>query len=66
MEGDADVGEAGQQHLALTAEGPVTLHEVGDWHFFETEWLQRHTDPPTWATALVELRPTRLFTHAAR
>jgi hypothetical protein len=66
MEGDADVGEAGQQHLALTAEGPVTLHEVGDWHLFEAACLRRRTDPPTWATALAELRPKRLFTHAAR
>jgi pyridoxamine 5'-phosphate oxidase-like protein len=66
MEGDADGGEAGQPHQALTAEGPVTLHEIGDWQLFETEWLRRHTDPPTWATALVELRPTRLFSHAAR
>ena len=66
MEGDADVGEAGQPHVALTAEGPVTLHAIDDWHSFETEWLRRHTDPPTWAKALVELRPERLFTHAAR
>ena len=66
MEGNADVGEAGQAHQALTAEGPVSLHEIGDWRLFETEWLRRHTDPPTWATALVELRPTRLFSHAAR
>jgi hypothetical protein len=66
MEGNADVGEAGQAHQALTAEGPVSLHEIGDWRLFETEWLRRHTDPPTWAAALVELRPKRLFSHAAR
>jgi hypothetical protein len=65
MEGDADVGEAGRRHIALTAEGPITFHEVDDWHLFETDWLRRHTGPPTWATALVELRPTRLFSHAA-
>jgi hypothetical protein len=65
MEGDADVGEVGQPHIALTAEGPTTLHEIGDWRRFETEWLRRHTDPPTWAAVLVELRPERLFSHAA-
>ena len=65
MEGDADVGEVGQPHIALTAEGPTTLHQTGDWRLFETEWLRRHTDPPTWAVALVELRPERLFSHAA-
>jgi hypothetical protein len=66
MEGDADVGETGQPHVALTAEGPATLHPVDDWRLFEAEWLRRHTDPPTWAEALVELRPERLFSHAAR
>jgi Pyridoxamine 5'-phosphate oxidase len=65
MEGEADVGEAGQPHIALTAEGPTKLHEIGDWRLFENEWLRRHTDPPTWAAALVELRPERLFSHAA-
>jgi hypothetical protein len=65
MEGDADAGEVGQRHIALTAEGPTKLHELGDWQLFETEWLRRHTDPPTWASALIELRPERLFSHAA-
>jgi len=65
MEGDADVGEVGRPHVALTAEGRTALHEIDDWRPFETEWLRRHTDPPTWAAALVELRPERLFTHAA-
>lgn len=66
MEGDADVGEVGQPHIALTAEGPTTLHDVEHWLTFESEWLRRHTDPPTWAAALVELRPERVFSHAAR
>ena len=66
MEGDADVGEDGQPHVALTAEGPVALHPIDDWRSLETEWLRRHTDPPTWAEALAELRPERLFSHAAR
>jgi general stress protein 26 len=66
MEGDADVGEVGESHVALTAEGPVTLHPVDEWQSLEAEWLRRHRDPPTWAAALAELRPERLFTHAAR
>ena len=66
MEGDADVGEVGYPHTALTAEGSVMLHAIADWHSFEAEWLRRHADPPTWAVALAELRPERLFTHAAR
>jgi pyridoxamine 5'-phosphate oxidase-like protein len=65
MEGHADVGDVGQPHIALTAEGPTTLHKISDWRLFETEWLRRHTEPPTWAAALVELAPDRLFSHAA-
>jgi general stress protein 26 len=66
MEGDADVGESGQPHIALTAEGPVTLHPVEAWQAFAEEWTQRHTDPPLWASALAELRPERVFTHAVQ
>ena len=66
MEGDADEGESGDPHVALTAEGPVTLHAIDDWRSLETDWLRRHTDPPTWATAFAELRPARLFSYAAR
>lgn len=66
MEGDTDVGEEGRPHVALTAEGPVALRSIDGWRSFEAEWLRRHTDPPTWAAALAELRPERLFSHAAR
>jgi pyridoxamine 5'-phosphate oxidase-like protein len=66
MEGNADVGEVGQPHVALTAEGPTVLHDVDHWRTFESEWARRHTDPPTWAAALIELRPERIFSHAAR
>ena len=66
MEGDADSGEEGQPHIALTAEGDVTVHEPGRWDLFKGEWLRRHGDPPTWAAAILELRPVRLFSHAAR
>lgn len=65
MEGDADVGEQGQPHVALTAEGDVGIHDPDRWKTFEREWLHRHTDPPTWAAAILELRPARLFSHAA-
>jgi hypothetical protein len=65
MDGDADEGEEGIPHRALTAEGPVELHEVEVLGRFEAEWLARHTDAPDWATAFIELRPERLFSHAA-
>jgi nitroimidazol reductase NimA-like FMN-containing flavoprotein (pyridoxamine 5'-phosphate oxidase superfamily) len=66
MEGDADEGEAGEPHRAVTAEGPVELHEVGAvWPRLEAEWLARHGHPPDWAEAFVELRPARVFSHDA-
>jgi Pyridoxamine 5'-phosphate oxidase len=65
MDGDADEGEEGAPHRALTAEGPVALHDVAAVARFEEQWLDRHTDPPEWAEALIELRPQRLFSHAA-
>jgi hypothetical protein len=40
MEGDEDEGEKGDAHRALTAEGPVTLHEVAAVYVrLEAEWL---------------------------
>jgi nitroimidazol reductase NimA-like FMN-containing flavoprotein (pyridoxamine 5'-phosphate oxidase superfamily) len=65
MEGDAEAGEARAPHVALTAEGPVTLHGVDAYRRLETEWLRRHTGPPDWAAAFVELRPERLFSYDA-
>ena len=65
MDGDADEGEEGKPHRALTAEGPVVLHDVAVLERFERRWLERHTDAPDWATAFIELRPQRLFSHAA-
>lgn len=65
MDGDADEGEEGIPHRALTAEGSVVLHEVDALARFEKQWLDRHTDAPDWATAFIELRPERLFSHAA-
>jgi nitroimidazol reductase NimA-like FMN-containing flavoprotein (pyridoxamine 5'-phosphate oxidase superfamily) len=65
MDGAADEGEEGAPHRALTAEGPVVLHDTDAWSRFEREWVDRHTDPPDWAEAFIELRPQRLFSHAA-
>jgi len=71
MEGQRDEGEPGNdpRHRALTAEGPVTLHE-GD--AFETafaplrdRWVARHGHPPDWASALIELRAERVFSHSS-
>jgi hypothetical protein len=62
MEGETDQGEAGAPHRALTAEGPVELHDVAAvWPRTEAVWLARHGHPPDWATAFVELRPSRVF-----
>ena len=65
MDGEADEGEEGKPHRALTAEGPVSLHDVAVLERFEQHWLERHTDAPDWARAFIELRPERLFSHAA-
>ncbi len=65
MDGDADEDEEGTPHRALTAEGPVVLHDVAVLSRFEKQWVDRHTDAPDWATAFIELRPQRLFSHAA-
>src|SRR6266508_5088299 len=49
MEGNADEGEKGDAHRALTAEGPVTLHEIAAAYVrLEAEWLRRHGMRPTW------------------
>lgn len=63
---EPDRGETeSRPHIALTAEGPITLHALDDWRSIETDWLRRHERPPTWAAALVDLRPARLFSYAA-
>jgi general stress protein 26 len=56
-------------HSALTAEGPVVLHEGEAFErAFEPlrdPWLRRHGRAPDWAVALAELRPERVFSYAA-
>ncbi len=66
MEGQSDDGDGGQPHRALTAEGPVTLHEVeAAYASFRDPWLARHGHPPDWAKAFAELLPERLFSYGA-
>ena len=66
MEGQADAGADGEPHRALTAEGPVTLHEVSAAYArVEPQWLERHGHAPDWAAAFAELRPARLFSYAS-
>jgi Pyridoxamine 5'-phosphate oxidase len=72
MEGQRDEGEPpelGPPHRVFTAEGPVVLHEG---RAFATalrplreQWVARHGHEPDWAVALIELRPARVFSHAA-
>jgi hypothetical protein len=55
-------------HSALTAEGPVVLYE-GDafapaFEPLREAWLSRHGGEPSWAAALVELRPERVFSYS--
>jgi general stress protein 26 len=56
-------------HVALTAEGPLTIHE-GDafeaaFEPLRERWLQRHEQAPDWASALLELRAQTVFSYAA-
>jgi hypothetical protein len=55
-------------HQALTAEGPVVLHEGESFpRAFEAlreTWLERHGGEPDWAVALAELRPERVFSYS--
>jgi hypothetical protein len=66
IEGQADAGETGEPHRALTAEGPVAIHPVDAvWPELEAAWLARHGHAPDWADAVLELRPERVFSHDA-
>jgi hypothetical protein len=60
-------GQRGERHRALTAEGPVRLHEGEDLRAaqrrLDTAWVARHGSPPDWAAAFLELRPERVFSH---
>jgi general stress protein 26 len=55
-------------HSALTAEGPVVLHEgeafARAFQRLRQAWLERHGGEPGWAVALAELRPERVFSYS--
>jgi hypothetical protein len=63
-------GQRGRSHRALTAEGPVRLHEGGAFatarRRLDELWSARHGQPPEWAAAFIELRPERVFSHRER
>jgi len=69
MQGSRDAGEGTDTHVALTAEGPVVLHEgeafAVAFEQVREPWLARHGRGPDWAVALAELRPQRVFSHDA-
>jgi hypothetical protein len=62
-------GQRNGVHRALTAEGGVRLYEGADFAAvrarLDKEWVSRHRHPPDWATAFIELRPERVFSHAS-
>ena len=55
-------------HVALTAEGPVTVYEddafTSAFEPLRECWLEQHEHGPDWATALVEVTPERVFSYA--
>jgi len=58
-------GDERMRHLAVIVEGAVTIHEGGrpgavDGRLGE-QWRMRHGGDPTWAAAMLELRPVRVF-----
>ena len=58
------------EHRALTAEGPVAIHEGPAFAAararLDESWAARHGHPPDWAAALLELAPERVFSHGPR
>lgn len=59
----------GSVHRAVIAEGPAVLHEVRGPdplpEEFRQRWMGRHGALPSWAAALIEIRPDRLFSYDA-
>jgi nitroimidazol reductase NimA-like FMN-containing flavoprotein (pyridoxamine 5'-phosphate oxidase superfamily) len=58
-------GDVRAHHRAVVAEGPVRLYDLRDLAAMDPgladHWRARHGALPTWAAALVELRPDRVF-----
>lgn len=58
------------EHRALTAEGPVAIHEGEAYAAararLDDDWAARHGHRPDWAVAMLELRPERVFSHGPR
>jgi hypothetical protein len=60
-------GQRAGRHSALTAEGPVTLHEGVAFdevrERLDEGWRARHGQTPDWAVAFIELRPERILSY---
>lgn len=60
-------GRGAGSHRALTAEGPVRLHEGAAFEsarrLLDERWIARHDHAPDWASGFIELRPDRVFSH---
>jgi pyridoxamine 5'-phosphate oxidase-like protein len=63
-------GQRAARHSALTAEGPVTLHEGTAFEAvrerLDEGWRARHGRAPDWAVAFIELRPERILSYRDR
>jgi PPOX class probable F420-dependent enzyme len=51
------------EHRVVTVEGRVRVHEPTD--DVVSAWAERHGSQPTWAVAMLELIPERVFSYAA-
>jgi len=62
-------GQGEERHRALTAEGPVRLHEGEDLAVvrrrLDEPWANRHGAVPDWAAAFLELLPERVFSYCS-
>jgi len=57
-------GDERPRHRAVIAEGPVTVNDGAAGPAapgFAEDWRMRHGGDPTWAAAMLELRPERVF-----
>jgi nitroimidazol reductase NimA-like FMN-containing flavoprotein (pyridoxamine 5'-phosphate oxidase superfamily) len=50
-------------HRVVMAEGAVNVHEPTE--ALRAEWAARHGSSPTWAAAMLELVPERVFSYGA-